>query len=128
MPYTLAAAAKAVRRDKTTLLRAIKRGTIAAVRDEATGGWLVEPAELHRIYPAADTALHAVTRSGTAAQRNGSSDSLISTETAALHTRLAVAEAEVRLKDEIIAELRRLNALLTDQRAAPRRRWWPWRR
>jgi hypothetical protein len=136
MPYTLAAAAKAVRRDKTTLLRAIKKGTIAAVRDEASGNWTIEPGELHRVYPAAHAALHAVTRngeySGTAA-RNGSGDSVISAELAALHTRLAVAEAELRLKDEIITELRRSNALLADQRpvqqqAQPRRSWWFWRR
>ena len=56
VPYTLAQAAKSVRRDKTTLLRAIKKGTVSALRDEATGGWLIEPAELHRVYPVADAA------------------------------------------------------------------------
>jgi hypothetical protein len=128
MAYTLAAAAKAVQRDKTTLLRAIKKGTIAAARDEATGGWLIEPGELHRVYPAVDAALYSASRRKRSAAFSGA-DSLIPTELAALQTRLAVAEAELRLKDEIIAALRHSNALLTDQRQPPARRsWWPWAR
>jgi hypothetical protein len=133
MQYTLAAAAKAVRRDKTTLLRQIKKGTITAVRDEATGGWMIEPAELHRVYPAAHAPLDAAAEQRSSAVRNGG-DSLVSAAAAALQTRLAVAEAELRLKDEIITELRRSIALLSDQRTrsddttAPRRSWWPWRR
>ena len=48
MPYNLAQAGTAVRRNRSTLLKAIRRGAISATRDEATGGWLIEPAELHR--------------------------------------------------------------------------------
>src|SRR3954465_6660899 len=67
MSYSLAEAAKAVHRNKTTLLRAIKSGKLSAVRDAATGGWLIEPAELHRVYPAtADAALIAAPRSNEA--------------------------------------------------------------
>jgi len=51
MPHTLRAAAKAVGRDRTTLLRAIRSGKLSAIHDAATGSWLIEPAELHRIYP-----------------------------------------------------------------------------
>jgi hypothetical protein len=51
-------------------LRAIKKGTVSATRDESTGGWLIEPVELHRVYPAVDasmhTALNAAPRSGDA--------------------------------------------------------------
>jgi hypothetical protein len=56
MPYTLAQAGKAIGKNKTTVLRAIKAGKLTAIRDEASGGWLIEPAELHRLYPAVDVA------------------------------------------------------------------------
>lgn len=49
--YTLAEAAKATGKSKSTVLRSIRAGRISAVRDTLTGGWLVEPAELHRLYP-----------------------------------------------------------------------------
>jgi hypothetical protein len=68
MPYTLAQAARAIGRNKTSVLRAIKAGKVSAIRDEATGGWLIEPAELHRLYPPAADAAHAT---GDAATRNG---------------------------------------------------------
>jgi len=51
MSYTLGQAAKAVGRTKPTILRAIKSHKISAVKDEATGEWQIEPAELHRVYP-----------------------------------------------------------------------------
>jgi hypothetical protein len=50
MAYTLAAAAAATGLNKTTVLRAIKSGRISGTKTE-TGEWLVEPAELHRVYP-----------------------------------------------------------------------------
>lgn len=68
MSYTLAQAARAIGRNKTSVLRAIKSGKISAIRDEATGGWLIEPAELHRLYPPAASAAPAA---GDAAMRNG---------------------------------------------------------
>ena len=36
--------------NKTTLLRAIRRGKVSATMDEH-GQWRIEPAELHRVYP-----------------------------------------------------------------------------
>ena len=68
---------------------------------------MVEPAELHRVFPPMQP--HQPAQA--AAQAHNGTDSL--------YTRLAVAEAELRLKDEIIVELRRSIALLTDQRLAP---------
>src|SRR5689334_16802750 len=50
MSYTLAAAASATGLNKTTILRAIKNGKICATR-HLRANWLVEPAELHRVYP-----------------------------------------------------------------------------
>lgn len=110
---SLAQAAEATGRDRSTILRGIKRGTISAVRDQRTRAWMVEPAELFRTFPPMHEPQPAQ------AAHNGADS---------VHTRLAVAEAELRLKDEIIAELRRTNALLMDQRTAARRSWWPWRR
>lgn len=60
MPYTLAEAAQACGMDKSTIRRAVKSGRISGTRNDF-GVWLVEPAELHRIFPAvtkaeADTA------------------------------------------------------------------------
>src|SRR3954462_14984883 len=52
MPYNLAQAGAAVGRNRSTILKAIRRGAISATRDPATGGWLIEPAELHRVFPA----------------------------------------------------------------------------
>jgi hypothetical protein len=51
MPYTLGTAALACGANKSTILRSIKAGKIAAIRDEH-GQWQIEPAELHRVYPA----------------------------------------------------------------------------
>jgi len=136
MAYTLAEAAKAVHRDKTTLLRAIKSGKLSAVRDAATGGWLIEPAELHRVYPAViDAAMDAAAN---AALR--SSDAEV--EIRELRARLddkddQIADLRRRLDAEA-EERRRLTALIADRSTAPavlhlgpeppRRSWWPWRR
>jgi hypothetical protein len=54
MPYTLGTAALACGANKSTILRSIKAGKIAATRDEH-GAWQIEPAELHRVYPAVAT-------------------------------------------------------------------------
>lgn len=50
MSYTLAAAAAATGLNKTTIFRAIRSGKISGTKDPH-GQWLVEPAELHRVYP-----------------------------------------------------------------------------
>jgi len=52
MSYSLAEAAQATGLNRSTILRAIKRGAISGVRDEA-GAWALEPAELHRVFPPA---------------------------------------------------------------------------
>jgi chromosome segregation ATPase len=131
--YSLAQAAAAVGRNRSSVLRAIKAGKISAVRDEATGEWRIEPAELHRLYPVADAQSDA---QGNAQLHNNSAQ----VEIRELRARLAD-------KDDVIADLRqqrdqaqqqlaaaqeRIAALLTDQRSPPpaptRRSWLPWRR
>ena len=116
MPYTLATAAKAVGRNKSTILRAIKAGTVSAARD-ASGGWAIEPVALHRGYPAvADAPANAAVSNGDAMTE--------------LRARLADKDAVIddlrRRLDAEAEERRRLTAILADQRAAPApiRRWW----
>ena len=48
--YSLAEAAKAVSKSKSTLLRAIKKGKISASKDDS-GQYQIEPVELFRAYP-----------------------------------------------------------------------------
>jgi hypothetical protein len=140
MAYSLAQAAKAVGRDRSTLLRMIKIGKLSATRNEATGAWVIEPAELHRVYPPADP--HVENQADAQARIPDSTP-----EIAALQAQLEAASDAIRVRDDVIADLRqerdraheerrqvqvRLDALLTDQRPAapmpPRRSWLPWRR
>jgi excisionase family DNA binding protein len=48
--YTLSEAAKATGLNRSTLFRAIRAGKISATRDEQKQ-WVIDPAELHRVYP-----------------------------------------------------------------------------
>jgi hypothetical protein len=50
MAYTLGEAANAVGKAKSTIFKAIKDGVISAARDDR-GRFVIEPAELHRIFP-----------------------------------------------------------------------------
>jgi septal ring factor EnvC (AmiA/AmiB activator) len=156
MPQTLGEAAKAVGKNRTTLLRAVKAGKLSATYDNASGSWLIEPAELFRVYPPADA--DASPAQASAAMRSTSS----SGEVRELRARLEAADHRFADAQDQIADLRhRLNradeerrraqeqlaglqtqmaALLTDQRPAPAsapasappppapRRWWNWRR
>lgn len=51
MTYTLNEAAKAAGKSKTTIHRALKSGKISATKLDS-GAYTIEPAELHRIFPA----------------------------------------------------------------------------
>lgn len=140
MSYTLGEAAKATGRSKATIHRAIQSHKISAVKDDATGSWLIEPAELHRVFPpvSSEPLQNGAMRQNEMAPETG--------ETAELKRRLeelrAERERERADKDEVIDDLRRrldasdeerrkvqmqLTALLTDQseQAEPKRRsWW----
>jgi hypothetical protein len=148
MAYSLVQAAAAVGKNRSTILRAIKLGKLSAERDEATGAWAIQPAELHRVYPVAS--VHDdqhVGQHDDAPMRNGAA----AAEIRELRARLGIAEARITDKDALIAaheqalddlrrrldaeaeERRRLTLMLADQRppapvSAPRRSWWPWRR
>ena len=47
---SLLEASQRVGKSKPTILRAIQAGKISATRDEPTGEWRIEPAELFRVY------------------------------------------------------------------------------
>lgn len=121
MSYSLAAAAEATGLNKTTVLRAIKSGKISGTRNEQ-GEWVIEPAELHRVYPPVST-------------QRGESDATPRDATPDIDLRIRVEIAEQRLADMKVAladmteqrdkwaeQAARL--AIPDQRV---RRWW-WRR
>src|SRR4051794_12945789 len=99
MAYSLAQAAKAVGRDRSTLLRMIKIGKLSATRDEASGAWAIEPAELHRIYPPADP--HVENQANAQERIPDSTDQI-----AAMQARIEAAADAIRVRDEVIADLR----------------------
>jgi len=132
--YTLGQAARASGRSKTTLGRYVKSGRISATRAE-DGRLMIDPAELHRVFP--------VARNGhTEMERSGTPDGLDpgpGPAHATLHQLLAERDRLVAEQGETIRDLRerldcadervaaeveerrRLLALLTDQRTRP---WW----
>ncbi len=137
MSYTLGEAAKATGKSKATIHRAIQSHKISATKNEATGSWLIEPAELHRVFQPVSVKQaqnEDLRRSETASE---------TAETADFRLRLEELQQEREReradKDAVIDDLRRrldasdeerrktqaqLTALLTDQRPA-RRGWWP---
>src|SRR3954453_480164 len=141
MPYTITQAAKEVQKDKTTLLRAIRTGKISARRDAVTGNWLIEPAELHRVYPVtADLVADAVLRGGNTQPRSDSTEVEIrelrarltdkDAQIADLQRRLDTEAAERRQAIERLLAAQEKITALTDQRAAavpptaPAKRSW----
>lgn len=130
MPYTVAEAAEAIGKSKAAVFRAIRKGTLSATRDESSGMFLIDPAELHRAFP-----------NGPTVSPDTSRDTAIGTPRVAdLEGRLADAHETIRdLRARLDAADRRLDVAagqlgaalaqvraLTDQRPA-RRSWWRWR-
>jgi hypothetical protein len=125
MSYSLQQAADAAGVNKSTVLRAIQTGKVSATRNEH-GQWLIEPAELHRVYPPAGVGTGKVKGAGNDAHQ----------DLAEANHRAAVAELEVGLLRGTIEDLRRDRDSWREQaqRLAlpapapiPRSRWW-WRR
>jgi hypothetical protein len=133
MAYTLTEAAKVTGLNKTTIFRAIRRGLISATKDATTGAWHVEPAELHRVYPAAGAI---IASNGQIAAEAMPRNEAAEVEIRELRARLADAHDQIadlrQQRDREAEERRRLTALLADQRSAPPpapgRSWWSWRR
>src|SRR3954454_13613877 len=148
MQYTVAEAANAIGKSKATVLRAITKGRISATRDEA-GMFHIDPAELHREFPARTSA----SLDATHAASDDASRSNLEARLSAAEARIAAMQEAAQLRDDTISDLRRrlddeaaerrrLTALLTDRTvpspapaptlAKPQpalwRSWWPWRR
>jgi hypothetical protein len=143
VPYTVAEAAKTIGKSKAAIFRAIRKGTISAARDESSGAFLIDPAELHRAFPPAspvstdtlpDTASD-VPRFAELQGRLADAHDQI----ADLRRRLDQADADRRQAlDRLAAAQERVAALLSDQRPAvpvpapsptpTRRKWWLWSR
>jgi len=128
--YTLAAAAAATGKSKSTILRSIRAGRISAVRDALSGGWLVEPAELHRLYAEHDAERGAANDRARNGQRNGHDAAIRQLEAERERERSLLLDQIADLRRRLDAEAeerRRLTAILADQRAAPAKVGW-WRR
>jgi hypothetical protein len=136
MPYTLAQAATAVGRDRSSILRAIRAGKLSATRDEATSAWMIEPSELHRLYPPVDAQGDA---RGDAEARTGDAAAEIRGLRALLEQERQERQRERADKDATITDLRQERdrllslheadqRLLADLRQQPerRRRWFWW--
>jgi hypothetical protein len=122
----------------------IRSGRLSATRDPVTGGWLVEPAELHRLYPPArhesiEQPLSGVPRIAALEAQLAGKDALIEAhqgEIDDLRQQRDRAQAALAVAQEQLGETLQQVRLLTDQRTASpvpvtvtaARRWWPWRR
>jgi len=138
LPYSLTEAALATGHNRSAIWKAIKRGALSANRDEATGHWQIEAAELHRLFPPAmphvsegttgngkETTETAVLRAQLEAERARAA--VLEGVVDDLRHRLDQREADHRMAlDRLAAAQERIAALLTDQRPA-RRSWWRWR-
>jgi hypothetical protein len=142
MGYSLAEAARASGKSKMTIQRAIKGGKISASRNE-DGSYDIDPAELHRMFPAVSGDSPDTDNMG---HDDTSSDiNMLQLEIKMRDEKIAFLQAERERERKILQEgvddLRhrldqseeerrktqaQLTALLTDQRPDRRRRWWPW--
>jgi hypothetical protein len=117
MAYSLAQAAEATGKSKSTIFRAIQSGKLSAARDDLTQGWLIEPAELHRLYPAV------ASDDAGDAPRKGHATGGLQREIDLLREMMADKDTVIddlrRRLDAEGEERRKLVAILTDQRAQP---------
>ena len=141
MKYTLGTAAKATGKSKSTLSRDIKGGKISATRRD-DGSYEIDPAELHRVYPAVErgTGFWNRTENETAPSSEHPETGSLAAELAAVRARLETIEAErERERSQLLGQIedvrqdrdhwrQQATALLTDQRrpsaAMERRSLW----
>jgi excisionase family DNA binding protein len=128
MGYSLGEAAKELGVSKPTVQRAIKNGRLSAARRE-DGSYDIDPAELHRAFPAETR-----TRNDSQNLKRDeipNESGVLQAEVEGLREQIALLKDERddlrRRLDAESEERRRMTALLTDQRPVTRRRkWWPW--
>jgi hypothetical protein len=96
MSYTLGTAAKATGKSKTTIQRAIAKGRISASKDDS-GRYVIEPSELHRVFPSVSHA--------TVAQPSQSDTARPPNETH-LQVKVEALEAMLEREREALSEMR----------------------
>jgi len=140
--YSLADAAKATGKSKSTILRAIKKtdGKGISATQDVNGHYQITPDELHRVYPLVSN--DALRGASNDAPRNADATPSDAAEIRVLQVKLETAERLATDRQRTIDDLRdrldkegeerrRLTNMLTDQREKPpqeatQRRWWPW--
>jgi hypothetical protein len=141
MQYTLGTAAKATGKSKSTLSRDIKCGKISATRKD-DGSYEIDPAELHRVYPAREhgTGSWNLAENDLQPSSEHHESRSLAAELAAVQARLKTIEAErERERSQLMGQIedirqdrdhwrQQATALLTDQRrpqaAMERRSFW----
>lgn len=127
MKLTAGQAAKATGKSTATITRAINNRKLSADKLDS-GGYLIEPSELFRIFP--PVARSSDAQQGTAGRETATETGVLQAElelmgeklrsASALNGRLADEVADLRARlDQEGEERRRLTAILTDQRARP---------
>lgn len=128
MKYSAGQAAKAVGKSVPTITRAIKNGTISA-SPKAGGGYEIDPAELHRVFPAITTVSDVtVTELG---RETPILPNVLQDKVKMLEEALADARGD---RDHWRQQAERLAMALPaplaaeGSRAGGKRSWWPWGR
>jgi hypothetical protein len=136
MPYTLGQASKATGLHKTRLSRAIKNGVISATKTPQ-GGYLIDPAELHRVFPPVTMRL---SQDPVADRHMGEGVTPLLLRLKEVETRLEEAQHRISDKEDVIRDLRqrldestqerqRLTLLVTHQaerQPPPPKGFWAW--
>ena len=124
MSYTLGTAAKATGKSKTTIQRAIAKGTISAHK-EKNGRYSIDPSELHRVFPMVST--------DTVAQPSQVDTSRPPDKTP-LQVKVEALESMLEREREALSEMRSDRDAWKQQATAllgapnkKRRSWWPFR-
>jgi excisionase family DNA binding protein len=145
MSYGVGEAAQRVGRSRATIKRMIAAGTLSASRTGPGQPWVIDAAELARVFP--DPAREPPAKRLGEPLRAGDEPAVIAAKFEAEQAKVAIleranedlrhrldqADADRRQAlDRLAAAQERIAALLTDQRPTPpapaRRAWWFWQR
>jgi hypothetical protein len=127
MYESLAQAAEATRKSKSTILRAIKSHRISAIKNDV-GDWQIDPAELHRTFPPV--------QNGESRAGNGSAERGATANETALEAQVAALRDVSELLRQQLDDVRTDRDAWRDQAQSAqrlltgpaRRSWWPWRK
>jgi len=114
MSYTLGEAARATGKAKPTIARAIQAGRISASRSD-DGSWVIDPAELHRVYPPARQMNGPMLQDLPGEPASSLADLLVERDRLVAEQQETIRDLRSRLDAEA-EERRRLTAILTDDR------------